>query len=90
MDAHSVVVRKKDPLSSSVGDEVVILSAKKGLYYGTEAVGSRIWSLIEQPTSVVRLCNQVMKEFEVDQATCERDVLSFLEQLEGEDLIIVH
>jgi hypothetical protein len=88
MNLQSQVVRKPDPLSSQVDEDLVIFSAENGMYYGTEEVGKRIWSLIETQTTVKSLCDTLMQEFEVDRETCEREVVAFLDQLNQEGLII--
>lgn len=89
MKLDSKIIRKTNPLASRVDDDLVIFSAEKGMYYGTQAVGSRVWSLIEQETTVASVCDQLMQEFEVDRDTCEREVVAFLGYLEQEELVLV-
>jgi len=50
-------------------------------------VGARVWSLIEQPASLVAIRDTIMSEYEVDAATCERDILTFLNQMQAAGLI---
>ncbi|MGO8833961.1 MAG: PqqD family protein, partial [Roseiarcus sp.] len=38
---------------------------------------SRIWELLETPKTVAQLCAQLCEEFEVDEPTCEAEVLKF-------------
>lgn len=90
MNLENEVMRGEEPLASQVDSDLVIFSAQQGMYYGTQAVGKRIWSLIETPTRVAQVCDRLEQEFEVDRATCEREVIAFLEQLEEEGLIEVH
>lgn len=57
---------------------MVMLNAKKGQYFTLNAVGSHIWDLIETPSSMDDICTTLMKEFEVDRTTCEKEVNNFI------------
>lgn len=82
---------KRDPslLFSSVDDDLVLFSARQGMYYGTQAVGSRIWALIEDEVSVAEICDKLLEEFSVDRVTCEHEVVQFVEQLTEEGMVAV-
>ncbi len=88
---NSNILVKRDPwlLSSSVDDDLILFSADRGMYYGTQAVGSRIWTLIADEVSVAELCDWLVEEFSVDRVTCEREVLQFVEQLAEEGMVTV-
>ena len=49
---RSVVVAAADQVSCDLGGEAAILDLKSGIYYGLDPVGTRIWSLIQQPKAV--------------------------------------
>lgn len=87
MQMNTVVKRHPSLLASQVNDDVVLFSAERGMYYGTQAVGGRIWSLIQHEMSVSDICDQLLAEFTVERENCESDVLQFLEQLETEGLV---
>lgn len=70
--------RNSNNISSKINEEVVMLNAKKGQYFTLNAVGSHIWDLIETPISMNEICAALMKEFEVDRATCENEVNNFI------------
>jgi len=72
------LVRNTDMLYAPVGtEEGVMMSVEAGRYYGLNAVGSRIWELLETPMTVAELCARISEEFEVDAQGCETDVLKF-------------
>jgi hypothetical protein len=48
-----------------------------GRYYGLNAVGRRIWELLEKPMTVAEICARLCEEFEVDAQSCEAAVLKF-------------
>jgi hypothetical protein len=64
-----------------MGDETVILDLTSGTYYGLDVLGARVWSLIEQPLSLGSIRDAILADYDVDAATCERDVLAFLDQM---------
>jgi hypothetical protein len=58
-------------------------------YISLDAIGRRIWELLENPAMVNDLCKQLGEEFEGTQEQISADVLSFLEELEREGLVRV-
>lgn len=72
-----------------MGGEVVILDLKSGNYYGLDAVGARVWTLIEAPTSLADIRRVIMDEYEVDAQTCERDILAFINQMQAVGIVEV-
>ena len=85
----SLVKRAADQIACDMGGEVVILDLKSGTYYGLDAVAARIWTLIEEPASVVAIKDAIVAHYEVDPATCERDIRMFLRQMQEAGLIEV-
>ena len=71
----------------SVDDAVLLNNAATGEYYGLESTALRIWQLIEQPRTVAAVCGELAKEYAVDPATCESDLLEFVAALLREGLI---
>lgn len=89
LSGSSVVVATKDQLSCDLGGEAAILQLEHGLYYGLDAVGARIWDLIQVPRSVEAVRDTLLDEYEVDPERCERELLELLEQLAAKRLIEV-
>ena len=89
LSVHSVVVAANDQVSCLLGEESAILNMKNSVYYGMNAVGTRIWSLLKEPRTVQELRDAVLDEYDVEPAVCERDLLELLEQLRREGLIEV-
>ena len=83
----SVVLAVKDQVSSDLGEEVAILDLKNGVYYGLDAVGARIWNLIQEPKAVNEIWDVLLDEYEVEPEQCERDLLTLLEKLVAENLV---
>lgn len=75
--------------SSALGDETVVLNVDAGAYYELDPVGSFVWALLrgEQPVAVGDIEEKIRQTFDVDAATCHRDLVPFLIQLLDEHLI---
>jgi hypothetical protein len=84
-----MVARSVEPVDAEVDGAVVMMSLRRGKYYGLDGVGSRIWQLLAAPIEVGALCTALEQEFDVDPDRCEADVIEFLEGLEREGLIEV-
>lgn len=85
--SHSCVVVSDEQVSTSLGDETVILGMGDGVYYGLDAVGARVWSLLATPQRVSDLVSAITREFDVRACDCERDVLVLLDDLAERRLI---
>jgi hypothetical protein len=86
---HSVVVAAKEQVSCALGDESAILNMKNSVYYGLDAVGTRVWNLLRQPRSVREVCDTILAEYEVDPDRIQRDLLALLAEMKSEGLIEV-
>lgn len=89
LSLHSVVVAAKEQVSCSLGDESAILNMKNSVYYGMDAVGTRVWNLLRQPRSVREVCDTMLAEYDVERDRIERDLLALLAEMKGEGLIEV-
>ena len=58
-----------------------MMSAARGAYLGVNAVGARIWELIETPSDMDTICAALVREFEVDAATCRAEVEQFITEM---------
>ena len=85
----TIVVATKDQVFCDLGGEAAILSLASGIYFGLNPVGAFVWSLLQEPTRVERVCDAVMQEYDVDPARCDADVRKLLEDLLEQNLIEV-
>ena len=85
----SVVVAMKEHVSCPLGDDVVILNLKAGLYFSLGNVGAKVWELIQQPTTVGAVRRAILEAFEVAPDVCERDLRALLHELADRNLIEV-
>ena len=89
LSRQTIVVAGKDQLSCDLGGEAAILNTRTGMYYGLDAVGARVWSLIQQPRSARDVCETLLSEYDVELDRCESDLLGLLKQFLAEGLIEV-
>ena len=45
---------------------MTILNLKNGIYYGLDAVGSRVWELVQKPRRLAEIERSLLDEFEVE------------------------
>ncbi len=89
LSVSSRVVATRDQVSSDLGGEVAILHIGAGTYYGLDAVGARIWGLIQKPRTVEEIRDVLVDEYEVRPDRCESDLIALLQRLASEGLIEV-
>jgi DNA-directed RNA polymerase delta subunit len=87
IQSEQVISRNQEILFSNLDEEIVMLSMKKGEYYGLNSIASRIWELAETPLTFEKLITMLMKEYEVSREQCAANVSVFLERMKARGLI---
>lgn len=87
--ADSIVVAAPEQLSADLGDEAVIAGVARGNYYGLNAVGARVWQLLQTPRHARDLRQTLAEEYAVTADRCEADLIELLERMHDEGLIEV-
>ena len=67
--------------------EAVILSLDTKVFRGLNAVGSRVWELIDGRRTVDEIVTQIVGEFEVTPEVAARDVGTFVAELLDKRLV---
>lgn len=83
------IVSCEQNIVSDMGDEKVMLSIRNGNYYNLGTTGGRIWDFLNEKISVKEIVDQLLSEYDVEQKECEYQVISFLEQMRKEGLVLV-
>lgn len=89
VSGQSTVVAAKDQVSCDLAGEAAILNLQSGVYYGLNAVGGRVWHLLQEPRTVQDIRDTLLREYEVERDRCERDLLALLQDLAAAGLIEV-
>jgi len=80
--AEDVVFRELD-------GEAVILNLQSGVYFGLDAVGTRVWQLCQERGSIRSVCQAMQNEFDVSADTLQADLLSLLDELSAKGLVTI-
>ena len=79
----------KDLLSSSMADETVMMNVSSGDYLGLNEVATTIWGLLEEEITTQEICTKLLDAYDIDEESCIKRTLTFLEELQGEKMITV-
>lgn len=71
-----------------VDGEAVIVNAEGGEILVLNEVGAHVWQRLDGETDVKSLAEAVCAEFDVEREVAERDVRSFLAQLERQGALV--
>lgn len=89
ISSNQVVRQAEGYIVSDMDGEKVMLSIQSGKYYNLGQVGGDIWGLIKGPVSIEQIVNSLQLIYDVSQKECEEQVISFLEKLKDERLILI-
>jgi len=85
---ETTLSRNADILYAPVdAQQAVMLSISAGRYYGLNAVGSRIWEMLETPMTLAEICARLCQQYEVDAQLCETAVLTFVNDVVNNGLV---
>lgn len=77
-----------DVISRKVGDEVVLLDLQRGVYFGLDEIGARVWTLLSSGNEPAEIVAALAREFEAPVETIDVDVRKLLGELRDEGLIV--
>lgn len=87
LDPMTEIARNSEIIATELDDEVVMMSIEQGEYYGLGDVGSQIWRILVEPTSVKTIIEHFVEQYEVSYDQCQDDINVFLVQLQQKGLI---
>lgn len=87
ISANTRVVRAETAISTEIDGELVALDVTKGVCYGLNRMGTRIWNLIETPRSAQEIADILLADFDVPQETCLGQTLNLLNELAAAELV---
>jgi hypothetical protein len=77
----STFILSKDAVFRDLDGEAVILHLESGTYFGLNAVGTRIWQLMERDGRLTAVLDALRAEYEATPDVLERDLLELVERL---------
>ena len=66
-----------------------LLAGRSGMYFGLDAMGTRIWQLCQEHGSIRSVWQAIQNEFDVSADTLHADLLSFLDELSAKGLVTI-
>ena len=76
-----------DVLAQEVAGETVLLDLASESYFGLDAVGTRIWQLLQAGKAETEVVDTLLGEYAVEREVLEKDVTALLGKLEKAGLI---
>ena len=90
IDKNSVLkINDVDFLASQLGEEIIILDMKSGDYIGLNKVGSAVWKLIDEPTTLDEIIQSLLTSYDIDEEQCRSEVTTFLTGMVEKNAILV-
>ena len=71
-----------------IGGELFVVVPGNRLQCTANGVGTRIWELADGSRTLNDIVDCLLDEYDVDRPTCETDLRSFMDSLEGDGLIV--
>lgn len=85
----AVVSPVQAQVSTNLSGEVVILCMRSGQYFSLDAVGARVWELLQQQRTLEEIRDLLIEEYEVDVERCTQDLLGLVAELSRAELVRV-
>jgi hypothetical protein len=68
-------------------EEAILLNTRTSKYFSLEDVGARFWSLLKEGKQLRKSYQVLLKEYEVDPARLEQDLLDLVDHLVENGLV---
>lgn len=75
-------------MTRRVGEDVVVLDLRSGLYFGLDAVGVRTWGLLEKGETVGAAIAAITGAYDVAPETVHTDVCELVQELLDRGLLM--
>jgi hypothetical protein len=83
----SVITISKEVLAQELAGETVLLDLASESYFGLDAVGTRVWQLLNEGAGQDALVDTLLEEYEVERKVLEKDISELLGRLSEAGLI---
>jgi len=78
-----------DVLFQAVAGEAVLLKLASENYFGLDAIGTRIWTLLSEDPGLKRAFDILLEEYEVAPDLLESDLLALVDRMAEAGLVVV-
>lgn len=80
-------LRSTDISARTIGDETIVLDLPSSRYFTITGVGTRLFELLAEDTSLDELVSTIVDEYDVEPMTARRDLEAFLDRLRDAQLL---
>lgn len=87
MESSAKITIPSQVLARGVGDETVILDLASGTYFGLDAVGARMWHLMNEGKTIGQVCDAIEAEYDVSREQVESDLRTLVRELAAHGLV---
>ncbi len=81
LDLSTIVTPSPEVLVQELDGEAVLLNLESERYFGLDDVGTRVWQHLLEHRRLERVCEEMHKEYEVDESRLRADILRLVEEL---------
>jgi hypothetical protein len=71
-----------------VGEEMVLLDFERGLYYGLNPAGARVWELLAEGKTADEIISTLTDEFDAQETDVKGDVIALMDDLAANGLLV--
>ncbi len=87
MNLSDKVNRAKEIPWQQIESQVVLLNPKQNMAHELNVLGSEIWHLLNETSSLSVIHSNLLKEYEVESLQLENDILKFVNEMIELDLL---
>ena len=77
-----------DVVSEQVGDGLVLLNLRTGVYWGLNRTGAVVWRALQQHSSFEVICREIEDKFEASREEIAATVGALMDELADENLLV--
>jgi hypothetical protein len=89
LTAATRIRRNTDVIAAGVAHETVLLDPADWTYIHMNETAARIWEALDEPRSIGTIVDAFLRDYDVDRATCEREVSHFVDEMSRRNLIVI-
>ena len=76
-------------LFAEVEGEGVLLQMDRASYYGLNEIGTAVWKYLQEGKSLIEISGLLLGEYDVSEDELNHDLLELMNDLIGENLVVV-
>lgn len=84
---ESRVIRNDAVLFTAVDGEIVTMNIASGNYYNFDKIGSFVWDMIENESSIEDICSALHQIYNAPLEIIQRDIIALLEDMKRHNLL---